>query len=450
MTTAAEGGAPGSGDTGKLCDIVDDIASRLIDPKRVAAIATAPDNVDQYPGGPEPRPPWDFLGLGEAHAGLALLYAELSHTDSRYRHAAHAHLTAAAQGLRQSAGPGLFAGTASLAFAAVIARHTEDDYADLLAVLDTKVTSQLRTLLAREARRLATRQAGVSMHSYDTISGVTGLGRYLLLRGGIHRPLLIDALAYLVRLTEPVEAHGHQVPGWWAPTKPSAVGPEYHRGHFNLGLAHGISGPLALLSLARQHGVCVPGQQTAMVRIVDHLISQQTTRGLWPAVTDFDTFIKGPDQHTPRRSRTAWCYGTPGTARAIQLAGTALERADWQTLSIDAMITALRKPMEETPADSSLCHGWAGVLHTAALMARDSGDPRLIRELPALASELQSAYRPDLPFCYAYNYPFLRSGFRVATHRAGFLEGSAGIALTLHAYVKPRLICPWNTALLVA
>ncbi|MEV0279767.1 lanthionine synthetase C family protein [Streptomyces sp. NPDC050610] len=451
MTAVGEVAADrsGAGMASKLRDIMDDLVGRLTDPEHVAAAATAPDNVDQHAGLPQARPPWRPLGLGEAHPGVALLYAELSHHDSRLRHAAHAHLAAAARGLDGPTGPGLFGGAASLALAALTARHSDDDYADLLTTLDSEMAGQLRSLLAQEAKRLTAGRPGVDMHSYDVVSGATGLGRYLLLRGDEHRPLLIDTLTYLARLTEPVTANGRQVPGWWVPTKPG-VGPEYPRGHFNLGLAHGISGPLALLSLAWRQGVRVPGQQAAIIRIVDHLISQQTPHGLWAATIDFDTFVNGHGRHAHQTPRAAWCYGTPGTARAIQLAGLAMERADWQALAVDAMAAALAQPLGDSVTDSSLCHGWAGVLHVTGLMARDSGSRRLAGRLPALASSLRSAYRSDLPFGYVYNRATLGPGIRNAIHRAGFLEGSAGIALALHAYLDGYPASLWSTALLVA
>ncbi|MFE7114227.1 lanthionine synthetase C family protein [Streptomyces sp. NPDC057654] len=450
MTAAGTVGADRSGSrtAGKPRDIMDDLVERLADPQYVATAATAPDNVDQHPGMPEARHPWRPLGLGEGHAGVALLYAELSHHDSRFRRAAHAHLAAATRGLARPAGAGLYNGAASLAFAALTARHG-DDYADLLTTLDSKVADQLRGLLSGEAERLAARRPGVDMHSYDVVSGATGLGRYLLLRGDVHRPLLLDTLTYLVRLTEPVTAYGHQVPGWWVPTKP-AVGPEYPRGHFNLGLAHGISGPLALLSLAWRHGVRVRGQRTAIIRIVDHLIGQRTAQGLWDGTVDFDTFVGGHGRDAHQTPRAAWCYGTPGTARAIQLAGMAMERADWQDLAVGAMAASLAQPLRDSVTDSSLCHGWAGVLHITGLMARDSGSHRLAGQLPALAASLESAYRPDLPFGYVYNHAVLGTGVRNAIHRAGFLEGSAGIALALHAYLDNHPASSWNMALLVA
>ncbi|MEU9116840.1 lanthionine synthetase C family protein [Streptomyces sp. NPDC048483] len=429
-------------------DIVAGLAERLIDPRRVAAAATAADNVEHLPGMPSAQPPWGTLGLGEAHAGTALLFAELSHDDPRFREAAHAHLAAAVQGLGAPPVPGLFGGAASLAFAAYAARHGEDDYAGLLASLDARVTAQLRTLLAAEAARLAARQAGVQMRSYDVVAGATGLGRYLLLRGERHRDQLADILSYLVRLTDPVEAHGHQVPGWWVPLEPGH-GPQFPRGHVNLGLAHGISGPLALLSLAWQAGVRVPGQRTALTRIADFLVSGRTEQGLWPGVISFDALVGEQDPHAGHTQMTAWCYGTPGTARALQLAGTALDRVDWQAHATDAVGTALEQSLH-TVTDSSVCHGWAGLLHIVGLMARDGDDPRPAERLPTLASSLLAAYDPDLPFGYRYERPQLSAGLRQAPHRAGFLDGSAGIALALHAYANGGCASPWHTALLVA
>ncbi|SHL84411.1 lanthionine synthetase C family protein [Streptomyces yunnanensis] len=428
--------------------IVTELAERLVDPREVATAACAADNVDLLPGMPAAQSPWGTLGLGEAHAGVALLYAELSHTDERFRTATHAHLAAAARGLGDPAVPGLFGGAASLAFAANAARHSEDDYAGMLATLDARVAAQVNRLLTGEGQRLAAGRAGVQMRTYDIVAGVTGLGRYLLLRGERHREQLTDTLAYLVRLTEPVEAHGHRVPGWWVPLEPGH-GPQFPRGHFNLGLAHGISGPLALLSLAWQAGVRVPGQREAIIQIAEHLLDHRTEQGMWPGVMSFDAYVGAADPHSGHTRMIAWCYGTPGTARALQLAAIALDHPDWQRQAVDAQATAL-ETLLDTVTDSSLCHGWAGLLHLTGLMAQDGDDPRLHARRPELAARLLAAYHPDHPFGYHYERPQLSAGLRQAPHRAGFLDGSAGIALALHAYANASCASPWQTALLVA
>ncbi|MGW1165219.1 lanthionine synthetase C family protein [Streptomyces sp. NPDC002550] len=428
--------------------VVTELAERLIDPESVATAARAPGNADLLTGMPCAQSPWGTLGLGEAHAGVALLFAELSHTEERFRGAAHAHLAAAVRGLSGPTERGLFGGAASLAFAAHTARHGADDYAGLLDTLDGRVTAQLDRLLTDEERRLASGRAGVRMSTYDVVAGATGLGRCLMLRGDRHREPLTDVLSYLVRLTEPVEAHGHRVPGWWVPLEPGH-GPQFPRGHFNLGLAHGVSGPLALLSLAWREGVRVPGQRDAISAIAGHLLDHRTEQGTWPGVLSFDAFVGAADPHAGHSRMIAWCYGTPGTARALQLAGIALDRPDWRKEAADAQATALAGLLG-TVTDSSLCHGWAGLLHLTGLMARDSGDPRLTGRLPALASALLAAHRPELPFGYEYVRPQLGEGLRQAPHRAGFLDGSAGIALALRAYAAGGCASPWQTALLVA
>ncbi|KOG88243.1 hypothetical protein ADK38_20860 [Streptomyces varsoviensis] len=68
--------------------------------------------------------------------------------------------------------------------------------------------------------------------------------------------------------------------------------------------------------------------------------------------------------------------------------------------------------------------------------------------MPHLAERVLAAYNPALPL--GYRYADTPPGLW-APHRAGFLEGTAGIALSLHTYASggaPRT--PWDAALLLA
>jgi hypothetical protein len=87
--------------------------------------------------------------------------------------------------------------------------------------------------------------------------------------------------------------------------------------------------------------------------------------------------------------RPSWCYGTPGLARAQQLAGLALgdvrrqeaaEQALAGCVTDDAQLDQLR--------DGSLCHGWAGLVYTAWRVARSSVTPDAL-PLRALERRLQ-------------------------------------------------------------
>ncbi|MCB5908453.1 lanthionine synthetase C family protein [Streptomyces pinistramenti] len=434
---------PGTEDSRKdAARIVTELATRLSDPAAVLAITTAPDNLEQVPGEP-PRSPWGRAGLGEGNAAVAMLFAELGHIDTRHRTHAHAHLSAAAAGVGSFAEEGLFYGAPAVAFAARMAQHTSTDYARLLHDLDQQVTARLNTRLTLENRRLDAGIPGADVRRYDVINGLTGYGRYLLLQAPQHRRLLTDVLTYLVRLTKPVTAQGHTVPGWWLPRPPDSPDTPFPHGHFNLGLAHGIPGPLALLALAKQRGIEVPGHDTAINDIVEWTLAWRRHDDHWPTEISFEQQIE-PDTTTSLPDRTAWCYGTPGVARALYLAGTALDRPDWRQTAVDSLIAVIDNPLHVH--DQAICHGWAGLLHIAWRTARDSGDPHLAARLPRLASPILAAYDDAHPLGFLHSSPYTD----LAPHRAGLLDGAAGIALALHAYAtNTSPATPWDAALLL-
>jgi hypothetical protein len=254
---------------------------------------------------------------------------------------------------------------------------------------------------------------------FDLIRGLTGLGGLLLTRE-IVSPLLPQVLAHLVRMAWPVEALGRELPGWWSSTGPCDE--EMHGGHGNLGVAHGIAGPLALLALATRQGHHVPGQLVAMEVMTGWL--ERYERGYWLTLDDLST---SPEEAEPQVSRPSWCYGELGLLRSRQLAALALGdyiRAAEAAAAAADVLTDTRCLRLIT--DASLCHGWAGLLTVARAMAADSPAP-------------DSFARPidDLQTRLADNIGQL--------HKPGFLEGRAGAQLALDGHDATG----WTRALLI-
>jgi hypothetical protein len=82
------------------------------------------------------------------------------------------------------------------------------------------------------------------------------------------------------------------------------------------------------------------------------------------------------------------------------------------------MLTTLRNPLQVNRlTELGLCHGLAGLLHTAWRMARDAHGPDLAAQIPHLTGRLLA--RLDDPA-------------RVCAADPSLLDGAAGIALTLH------------------
>ncbi|GAA4731335.1 hypothetical protein Prum_068910 [Phytohabitans rumicis] len=380
-------------------------------------------------------PRWRHQSLSKGAAGVALLHAARASTTSDADQRVHAWLTrAVCEDLSVGRGAGLWFGTPAVAFA--LAVSAPDRYQPALARLDAAVTDLTeRRLRAADARIAAGTRPALS--EFDLVRGLAGLGAYQL----YHRPgdaLTRRVLDYLVRLTEPVPAHdaaAPAAPGWW--TSDAGLGqPTIPGGHANLGMAHGIAGPLALLALASRQEVTVPGQADAIDRICHWLDDwrQPTPTGPWwpERVTIADLRAGRPGQPGP--ARPSWCYGTPGLARAQQLAAIARHQHDRQIAAEHALTQCLADPAQLARlTDPYLCHGWAGLTATVWYAAADAATPSLAAHLPGLVGALLT---------------------HATTHTGvdplpGLIDGRAGVAITLHTFATAATAAAWPACLLI-
>lgn len=309
---------------------------------------------------------------------------------------------------------GLFHGAPALAF--VLQTAGQPRYANALAVLDQHVEAITRSRLDAAYDRIDHGRPP-ALREFDLISGLTGLGAYLLHRHGGGN-LLHDVLSYLARLTEPLTHHRTQIPGWWThhgpADQPSARWPG---GHGNNGIAHGITGPLALLATTARRDITVPGQYDAIGRICAWLDSCQQHQGQvswWPGVMTLSEHRQAVEHPGPQRP--SWCYGTPGIVRAQQLAALALRDQHRQHLVEQALLSTLDDQAQlALLVDDSLCHGWAGFLHCAERVASDA----TADHHQQLVERLSQRVRPDQEQRHLADPPI-----------DGLLEGTPGIQLT--------------------
>ncbi|GGS15135.1 hypothetical protein GCM10010269_62930 [Streptomyces humidus] len=380
------------------------------------------------------RPGWG-QSLYSGAAGVALLHAVRARVGEEDPDALRPWAAAMVKGPIQAAPEacGLYVGAAAVAY--VLSFSHTNTAARALATLDRHVADVTRHRLGQAHARID-RGALPTLGEYDLISGLTGLGAYHLHRG--HKTELRDTLAYLVRLTEPIIIDARPLPGWWTSDSPDLrPSRRWPGGHGNLGLAHGIAGPLALLATALRHGHTVPGQTRAITQICDWLDHWRTGTGShtwWPGLITRDEHRRGKLQ-SPGPTRPSWCYGTPGIARAQQLAGLALGDRDRQRQAEQALAGCLADDRQLAQlTDASLCHGWAGLIQTVSRASADAIDDELAASLPHLHARLDEHLgQSGLP------------------HGAGLMDGTAGIHLVrLTAPVNTALTVPWDRCMLLA
>jgi lantibiotic modifying enzyme len=420
-------------DLGAVQAMALEVARRLRDP---GVLERAQRSAVQQSSCPE-FVEWQPHSLARGHAGLAVLFEhiETCFPGQGFEHAARQHLEVAARALEVTPdlGISLTDGLSGVAFAASFLSRGGRRYRRLGAALDEALLPRIEA----SAAALEESKGGCSVHAFDLISGVTGAGVYLLGRAEHEGALraLERVLGALVALTSEDEG----LPRWRTPPH-LLIGQQISRfpeGNLNCGLAHGIPGPLALMSLAKLRGVSVPGVDESLERIAAWLLTHRTDdhRGVnWPFCHPLPR--RGERQRPeeePKPAMTGWCYGGPGIARALYLAGRALARPALCEVAESALRSAVTRPVEERGIPSpTFCHGVAGLLQITLRFARDTGAPVFERAARALLAELVDAYDPASTL-----------GFRSVDHHGarvddpGLLDGAAGICLALLTATTP-------------
>jgi lantibiotic modifying enzyme len=361
--------------------------------------------------------------LGRGQAGLSLLYAWLARTrrmpqaDVLARHCLDQAIEAVST---QAMNVSLYGGFTGVAWAAELVDHLLDaDAEDRSEAVD----DALLRLVSRAERWLA---------PYDLVVGLTGLGVYALQR--YPRPAAIECLSRVVeRLHESAQQDEHGL-YWWTP-RGEILDEEdrkrYASGRADLGVAHGVAGPIALLG-----GICGAGIEQAAARpllegAVSWLLAQSVPTAAGPT---FPVWVAPAFQPSP--ARCAWCYGDPGIAAALMLAARGVGDAGWEQTAVALACRAAERPASETGVvNANFCHGAAGLAHVYNRMYQATGEPTLGRAALYWLERTLGFYRLARDASGSWVQGNWDPGRRELWTWTGIelVEGAAGVALVLLA-----------------
>ena len=392
------------------------------------------------------------LADGEPGVALALRYAAEVFGEDRYLKAGRLHLrrTAATTATTPLLEAGLFSGTAGVVWAVTEYARVEPRYLPTLATMTGQLARQTLAL------KLPSAAGSVSAHDYDVIAGSSGWLTTLLKATDVLTDVPGAALTRTVReATDRLVDHllalarddGGPLNWFCAPSCfPVTQGPDgrptplagytslYPDGVYNLGFAHGPAGILAALCRV----AVTDGRAREAVRELARTVAALRIDGPGPGRPAWDTALPPhpgtgrPDTSAPRApARTAWCYGVPGVATALLSASAVLDDPELADVATAALLGVAHAPAEEQRLDSpTLCHGLAGLLPVYARAAA-TGPPELRRMHDDFRARLCAYADQSHPFLFADRGP---TGDE---HRAGLLNGGAGVLLALLGSVSP-------------
>jgi lantibiotic biosynthesis protein len=362
-------------------------------------------------------------GLATGWSGLALLFehADRCRPGEGWADEARDALHRAAQSTAADPNrlpPGLAAGWAGVGFASNYLSRDGQRYRAWRRELGPRLE---RSCLEAAAKVVGGR-GGYAFADFDQISGLVGVVAGFL---GADPP---EALGSVTRALTEGTLRQPGRPPWGTPAAllpSSMVSDRYPLGVVNLGLAHGLAGVVAALALALRKGAAGADGELALVVAADTLASAVEQHDGSPTLPHMLPLGNARAHEGPGRS--AWCYGPPGAARALSLAGAVLRQPDITRLANDLLVASVARPPDiaglSTP---TFCHGIAGVLQIAARMAADTADTSVAALVPQLCAGLLGCFDPTSVL-----------GFRALGPRGmqpdvpGLLDGAAGIGLVL-------------------
>lgn len=280
---------------------------------------------------------------------------------------------------------------------------------------------------------------------YDLVSGLVGVGVYALGRPTSSGRKLVELVVERLReWSEPGD------PGITWYTRPELIPPSARErvpeGYYNLGLAHGVPGVIAVLAQAHRAGVARDTAATLLEAAVEWVFAQALPAGgraTWP-------FFVGPGIE-PRPARLAWCYGDPGVIASLLQAADVLERPDWEKAALDALSRAVARPPGSSDVQgASLCHGAMGLAHIWNRMWQRTRSDELrdsIAYWTTVALDLRTY--PDGLAGYSVWDPTSEAEEGGDVQGPGLLAGVAGIALALVAAATDRAPA-WDSHLLLS
>jgi lantibiotic modifying enzyme len=370
----------------RILDLVEEIAAALS--------ARVPDGFD--------------LARGAAGEALLFAYLERARPDRGHGERALERLESAGDQLASiDAEPSLYHGVAGVAFVGeqlrvVLGLEADEEDNDDVDALLTEIVAAPR-----------------GDERFDLISGLAGIGWYACER--LHRPsgraLAAAVLAALRTLSQ--ERAGRA----WR-SRPEHLGEAdrrlYPAGRWDLGVAHGGAGVIALLS--RMHGAGLAARPLLDDAVA--MVRANRLRGQDACYADFAL-----PEGQPIAARTGWCYGDLGIAATLDDAGLVTGDPTWRADAAALLRGVIaRRDTRHGIVDACLCHGATGLTLVMQRAWVRSGEDEFKAMAEAWARRTLAMRTPGRGVA-----GYTARAKDVDEEMGGFLLGAAGIGLGLLA-----------------
>ena len=236
---------------------------------------------------------------------------------------------------------------------------------------DNRALDEARAELARRAHDLLATKEWTE--PFDLFKGLIGFGVHAMERRKAGEDDLRRVIDHLADLAEYDE--DEQFASWWRPPEHCGGPKSWPDGQYNLGLAHGTPGAVALLAATVRVGLAGDDGRKLLHKAVAWLLDLGGQFG----VSGFPAML-APNKPF-FRSDASWAYGDAGVAMAILNAGRSLGDSHIERAALDIARRSLRRPLNDYlgPPRPAISHGAAGLTQIYSRLYQATSDPAFLQ-----------------------------------------------------------------------
>lgn len=298
-------------------------------------------------------------------------------------------------------------------------------YEKLLDTLET-------ILLALTKDRLSEikRSNIVKEEYFDVIQGVSSVARYLLSKEKLtseQRGLVKEILNYLADLIN----HDPTIYAEYMPNE--KLRKKFPSGYINLGVAHGILGPLYVLALGFKK-----------FDMTQYLLSIEKGLSYYERsfftnkigkIIGWNGRVSDAVENEGFRFNSSWCYGSLGMARVLYNIAKIIDSRKFREMATDVFTSSIDYINSSEILNNAICHGRSGIMLLFNLMYLDTGkiqfktiSDNLFREIVRAASNSEYIFVERDVYFRGVNFDKV-----IDYIDFGLLNGVSGIVLALMA-----------------
>ena len=363
-----------------------------------------------------------FTGL----PSLVVLFGELNKIfpDKKFNLIAHSYMKKTMEVINSKGidNLSLAVGMCGIAFAIQSLKGETSNYSNLQFSINSYILDGCRQILEKGTNFFEL----LNEEKYDLMFGLVGIINYMLLFSDniIIENITKSLLSLLINLVKDKGIAGFSV------YLSNSSLPQHSKvgKYINLGISHGIAAFLILLIKSFKSGIILNYHEEIIDKISSWLIEQKRYDNskflFWPSAIYFDC-------EDNEYYRDAWCYGTPGVAYSLLLAGEFLKNNRIIIIAIEGMKHSLIR--QRSIISPTFCQGWAGLYYLSKKFYFYTHEKYFKEANNIIKNNILSFYNTKNPFGFK-NIEYI-NGNKRSFNNINLLSGVSGVLLTIFANI---------------